>query len=122
MDNDNTVIFKGNKDGLTIILDENVDFVQIKDILTMKLSEGKKFFSKANVSLKFKGRILTDEELDELIEIIKNESDLIITFIKTEPMIQFLENEPRIRNKISDNSLVTVYHKGSIRSGQSLKY
>ena len=47
------VLIKGNRYGLTIILDEIQDFLVIKEALYNKLNDSKKFFGKGKVTITF---------------------------------------------------------------------
>ena len=66
MYNENYVIFKGTKDGVTVIFDPEVSFETLCTQLEKKVAEAGKFFDNVKTSLAFKGRIFTEEEEDTL--------------------------------------------------------
>ena len=68
------VTFKLTKNGLVIVLDDNLDFNTIKRLLKKKLEESKDFFQGAILKTTIKGRDLEDYELEELREIISSET------------------------------------------------
>ena len=74
------VTLKGQKDGIAIILDSEADFKEIKESLKKKVSQGKQFFNGADTLVTFKGRTLDDLSEKILIDIIKEETKLDITF------------------------------------------
>jgi len=78
----NTVIIKGNKYGITIVLDKEVAFTQLKTDLITKLDHAEEFFdSDKQLAVAFEGRILSNEEMDELLYIIQNHSKLNIQYV-----------------------------------------
>lgn len=132
------VLIKGNKYGLTIFIDEQVDFTLIKEALYNKLNDSRKFFGNSKVTLSFEGRNLSDEEQKELINVIQNASDLdIICVIDdsnlriknpkyaiaqiSEPKV-LLNKKDNIVNKTSQNipENAAIFHKGTLRSGQEI--
>ena len=124
--NKNSVIFKGIPDGIIIILDENIPFYDLKEIFSKKLIQAKDFFEDANISITFKGRILSENEEIELLQIISNETGIKISFLNNNQ--KKLENEkediieqPKIYSLIANNNQ-TYYHKGSLRSGQRIDF
>ena len=62
MYNENYVIFKGTKDGVTVIFDPEVSFETLCTQLEKKVAEAGKFFDNVKTSLAFKGRVFTEEE------------------------------------------------------------
>lgn len=74
---ENAVIFKGTKEGLYIILKEEMDLDTIKSNLEKKIKPSKRFFEGANI-INFKGKKLTQEEFDELKEVIEKEYGMTV--------------------------------------------
>ncbi|MHB1391943.1 MAG: septum site-determining protein MinC [Clostridia bacterium] len=74
---ENAVIFKGTKEGLYIILKEDMDLDTIKSNLDKKIKPSKRFFEGAKI-MNFKGKKLTQEEYDELKEVIEQEYGMTI--------------------------------------------
>lgn len=134
MISENYVVFKGKKNGIVILLDENIPFLQLKDIFKGKVLDAKNFFGVGKTSISFKGRVLSEKEETELLNIIKTESDLNISFVDEELVIMpaatnviNFEELPKEKNVLPNDVFtstdnVTHYHKGSLRSGQSIRY
>lgn len=76
----NSVIFKGRRDGITILLDGETDYDEIRRVLTEKLVDAAKFFGDSSTSISFKGRNLTEEQETELLTIIATKTRLEIKF------------------------------------------
>ncbi len=74
---ENAVIFKGTKEGLYIILKEEMDLDTIKSNLDKKIKPSKRFFEGARI-VNFKGKKLTQEEYDELKEVIEQEYGMTV--------------------------------------------
>lgn len=117
------ILIKGNKYGLTIILDEDAAFDLLKKTLQKKISDAKKFFKNAKVAISFKGRELSDKEQKELIHIITTYSDMEVICI----MDDNADNNKQIDEEVSKQDLMDVndkmaiFHRGTLRSGQQLK-
>jgi septum site-determining protein MinC len=74
---ENAVIFKGTKEGLYLILKEEMDLDTIKSNLDKKIKPSKRFFEGAKI-MNFKGKKLTQEEYDELKEVIEQEYGMTV--------------------------------------------
>ena len=134
MVNDNIVIFKGKKDGLAIILDENSEFGELAEALRMKVTNAGKFFGGAKMNMVFEGRTLSETEENELLDIIIKEAKLNVSYVKeAEPKPQKRYPNNKHGRRMEDNALpvpsifdpsehmVTIY-KGALRSGKSIRY
>ena len=83
----NSVIIKGNKYGIVVVLDEHTEFDVMKKELGEKFQSASKFFDKANMAISFEGRKLSPDEERELLSIISQNSDLnIVCVIDTDEM------------------------------------
>ena len=78
----NSVIIKGNKYGITVILDPEIPFENLKEAVAEKFRESTKFFGNARMAASFEGRKLTKEEemeiLNVILKIVKVEMELIL--------------------------------------------
>lgn len=70
MYNENYVIFKGTKDGVTVIFDPEVSFETLCTQLEKKVAEAGKFFDNVKTSPCLQGRVFTEEEEETLLKII----------------------------------------------------
>ena len=81
----NTVIIKGNRYGLSIVLDDKAEFSQLIKDLIARLENAESFFdSKKQLAVTFEGRVLTNEELDEILTVIEENSKLNIQYVMEE--------------------------------------
>ncbi|GMQ56126.1 septum site-determining protein MinC [Vallitalea sediminicola] len=122
------ILIKGNKYGLTIILDENVTFKDLKQTLQHKIVDAKKFFKNAKVAITFTGRDLSDKEQRELVNIITTFSDMEVTCIMDES--DSCKSAESNNDEVDKNDIfqlgnpsgdpMAVFHKGTLRSGQQL--
>lgn len=118
---DNCVIFKGTKEGIQILLDEKIDYITLKKQLEVKIIDAQKFFKGAQMSIRFTGRILTEEQKMELLQIIRQKSGLQITFIHDEEEMQQIESEQQSALQC-ETTLTAKFYKGTVRSGQCIKH
>ncbi|MDA3845793.1 MAG: septum site-determining protein MinC [Vallitaleaceae bacterium] len=143
-----TVVIKGNKHGLTIILNETETFEEIKLVLGEKLSASKKFFGKAALTIAITGRTLSTVEETEIIDVIQTHSDLTITCLVDEnPTINSdrsdseesipvkLDGNPNdvliskrdilvkeLKKEVKFKENHAVFRQGTLRSGQELQF
>lgn len=116
----NHVIFKGTKDGITVIFDPEVPFPILCGQLERKVVEAGRFFDHVKTAMAFKGREFTTEEEEELLQIIRKHATMDITFVKTENS-EIKELSDLLAKEISPNNL-TKFHKGSLRNGQKIEF
>ncbi|TCK98090.1 septum site-determining protein MinC [Natranaerovirga hydrolytica] len=118
----NNVLIKGNKYGLTIILDKHVDFEIVKDQLKDKIVEASKFFEKAKLAITFENRELTNDEQRELIEVITNHSSINVICVMDNSEKEELHFKKKLDEKLQELSFNTgQFYKGTLRSGQLLE-
>ncbi len=116
MNQENYVIFKGTKDGVTVLFDADAPFEELCQQLEKKVEEAGKFFDNVKTSLAFKGRSFTDEEEETLFQIITEHTSMQITFLKTENN-ELKQLSDLLEKEMSPHNL-TKFHKGSLRNGQ----
>ncbi|MDD6102964.1 MAG: septum site-determining protein MinC [Clostridiales bacterium] len=75
---DKSIIIKSNKHGLSLFIDEKLDFEEVCEKLRNKLRETRKFFGNASMALTIEGKVLSGREINNLLDIIDEESDLEI--------------------------------------------
>ncbi|MCL2235231.1 MAG: hypothetical protein FWB98_02185 [Defluviitaleaceae bacterium] len=123
MKKNNSVIFKGGKSGIIVLLDERASFKDITTALREKTRSASGFFSGAQTSLVFKGKQLTEDEIVTLLEIIDEETNLSFTFVEdlTGPAVTEIAPpplpDPSFEPKPADD---TYFHKHSLRNGQAI--
>ena len=106
------VTFKLTKNGLVIVLDDNLDFLTIKRLLKKKLEESKEFFQGAMLKTTIKGRELEKYELEELRKLISSETGFSEI---EEDIVTFDWSKNTIEGK-------TKFYRGTMRSGNQINY
>lgn len=120
MNTENYVIFKGTKDGVTILFQEDTPFDILCEQLEKKVQEAGKFFDNVKTSIALKGRTFSEEEERVLIDIIIAHTTMDITFVKTEN--QELMQLSSLLSKEMQSFNLTKFHKGSLRNGQRIDF
>ena len=121
---DNTVTIKGGKKGITVVLDKECSFLELKKKLEEKFEASAKFFNDANLALTFEGRNLSSREENELIEVINKVSDLNIlcvinnnqTTVMQDKIDEILESQ--LTQRLNSIDKPCHFYKGTLRSGQ----
>ena len=120
MTNQNYVIFKGTKDGITVIFDAEAPFDILCEQLEKKVVEAGKFFDHVKTAMAFKGREFTEEEEETLLQIIAKHATMDITFVKTDN--NELKELSELMAKEMSPSNLTKFHRGSLRNGQKIEF
>ncbi len=114
----NSVIVKGNKYGIVVILDDTLDFEQLKKDLAVKFSESSKFFGDAKMAISFEGRKLSIDEQKEVLDIIAENSSLHIVCVMDNDKEQEEKCKKSLEDKLLELSNRTgQFYKGTLRSG-----
>ncbi len=118
----NSVMIKGNKHGIVVVLDAKIGFDDLKQEIAQKFKESAKFLGNAQMAISFEGRKLTDEEQREILNTISENSDLHVVCI-----VDFDEEKDKVFKKALDDKLMELsnttgqFYKGNLRSGQILE-
>lgn len=118
----NPVIIKGNKYGIVVVLDDKLDFNDLKKEIRDKFRESSKFFDKAQMAISFEGREITNEQQREILNIIAEETKLHVVCV-----VDNDEKTEEIFKKTLDEKLMELsnttgqFYKGNLRSGQVLE-
>lgn len=139
---DSSVVIKGSKNGISVVLDGTMEFDALKNQIKEKFSSASKFFGGADMAISFEGRELTSDEENEILDIISEVSDLHIVCVMehddkkdaeferaVRSVMQEKNPEPadledhaeyvNVNDSVDDNSLAaTAFCKGTLRSGQ----
>jgi len=120
----NSVVIKGNKYGINLVLNPDVPFEELKLLIAEKFKESSKFFENATMAISFEGRELSIGEQTEILDLIEENTEMrIVCIIDNNP-----ETEDRYRKaldskvKVMETSTNTgQFYKGILRSGASLE-
>lgn len=117
-----SVVIKRNKFGITVILDPNLTYDEVKKEVEDKFRQSARFFKDAEVAVSFQGKKLDQVQENELVQIISDHSELKVICIVDEDK----EREAIFKKAIEEqNSVEDVqggqFYKGTLRSGQLLE-
>lgn len=106
------------KDELIITLNEKCEYKEIQKALKKKIPELKKLYKEDRTPIFVTGKVLKNKEIEEIKNIIKSEINVEIEF--DSPKVLGLYGIKKAYNQDIGAS-TTIYHKGSIRSGQKIE-
>lgn len=118
----NSVMIKGNKHGIVVVLDPKLDYTQLKGDIEQKFKDSAKFLGNAQMAISFEGRKLTNEEQLEILDIIAQSSELRVVCV-----VDFDEEKDKVFQRALDERLMELsnttgqFYKGNLRSGQVLE-
>lgn len=124
------VVIKGNKHGIIVVLDAEAEFKDLKVQIEEKFKASAKFFGSADMALGFEGRVLSDEQQREVLDIIANVSQLNIICIIDHDEAQDAVFKAAIDQTVSVGAVAAPaqtgtndgqFYKGCLRSGQVLE-
>ncbi len=134
----NKVTIKSNKYGINLILDEQVPFPELLQIIAEKFKESGSFFKDALMSVSFEGRTLTAKEEQAIADaIMANSAIRIASIIDSNKDLEELMKE-RVESyqeqqaaavyvpapEMADTNIaqpIAGFYKGNLRSGQTLE-
>lgn len=130
----NPVMIKGNKYGITLVLEKELEFDTLLELISEKFIESNKFFdAKQQVAISFEGRNLSNEEQSDILTKISENTKLNISYIiddNTATKVKFKEAIDQLEAQETvpepaEQSEPSVpddgqFYKGTLRSGQSL--
>ncbi len=118
----NSVIIKGNKYGITVILDKDLPFEELKEAVAAKFRESTKFFGDAQMAASFEGRKLSEKEEREILDVIAENSDFrIICVLDTDQEKEEMFKKSLNARLCELSSQSGQFYKGTLRSGQVLE-
>ena len=125
---ENAVVFKGTKEGLYILIKEDMDLDKIKDNLKDKIKPSKRFFEGAKI-VNFKGKKLTREEFDELKDLVENDYGMSVLGDYTQDTDLLSDKEEAKENtayeKLPYDNVIqdkVLMVRATVRSGQFIEY
>lgn len=121
------IVVKSYPNGINLILDKEVPFPQILEATKSKFANAEKFFKGARLSLTFEGRDLTEEEKQQILDTITQNSTIDIVCILEHDDIKEQAMKELIDQKEQDVLIETsnddgAFYKGTIRSGQEVSF
>lgn len=107
------------KEEITLKINTQSTYEEIEECLKEKIPELKKLYQDEKTPIYVTGKILKNEEIDKINEIIQKDIDVQIEF--DSPKVLGLYG---IKKAFSEEikSSETIFHKGALRSGMKLEY
>ena len=104
--NQQTVVIKSNKYGITLFLDKELPFKELLTEVGEKFKASSKFFHNAQMALAFEGRTLSKEEQIEIIRVIQENSTLEILCIIEKDILteSYMKQVVEERQQVRDSS------------------
>ena len=115
----NCITIQTKKDSVTIKISEEATQEEILKDLKKKLPELKKLYKDDTTPILITGKIIKNDEMDEIKEVIQGTLQVEIEF--DSPRILGLHGIKKTFNKDIATS-ETQFHRGSLRSGQKIEY
>lgn len=118
-----SVKIRGGKYGINLKLDSNASFEDIKKDTASEFKDAGRFLGEEKLAIIFEGKDLTEEQQNELVDIIHQNCNVHIVCI--------IDNSPEQEKKFKKNAQETLtdfnasigqFYKGHLRSGQVLEF
>lgn len=118
----NSVVIKGNKHGIVVVLDAGMEFSELKEHIAAKFKDSAKFLGNAKMAISFEGKKLTDEQQREVLDIISENSDLhVVCIVENDPEKDAVFEKSLNDHLIELSNTTGQFYKGNLRSGQVLE-
>ena len=116
---ENLIKFDIKDDEIVIKISEEATYDEIIEELNKNIKELKELYKTGKKSIYVTGKILTNEEIKEIEEIITNEIELPIEFSRTNTLgLHVIKKAFAKQINISE----TKFHKGSLRAGKKIEF
>ena len=117
-----SVMIKGTKNGLILYLNESEEFSVLKEKVEKKFRDSAKFLGEAKTALSFEGKKITEEQKEELLQCIRDNTSLDIVCILDNSEEANAPFEQAIGRKLMEMTASNArIYKGNLRSGQSIE-
>ncbi len=116
------VVLKSNPHGINLILDPDMPFTELKKEILKKFEESDRFFKNAKIGLSFEGRVLSQEQEYEILDLIeKNTSIQVVCIIENDERIDAYYAEKIKSFEDAQAGRTGEFYKGTLRSGQVIE-
>lgn len=115
----NCVYINLKKDKIVVKLMENATQTEIIECMKEKMSDLKKLYKDEKTPIYIVGKVLKNKEMEEIQKIMNHTIDVKVEF--ETPRILGLHGIKKSFSKEIGSS-ETMFHKGSLRSGQKIEY
>ena len=117
-----SVMIKGTKNGLILYLNESEEFSVLKEKVEKKFRDSAKFLGEAKTALSFEGKKISEEQKEELLQCIRDNTSLDIVCILDNSEEANAPFEQAVGRKLMEMTASNArIYKGNLRSGQSIE-
>jgi len=117
------IVIKGNKSGIRIVLDSEIEFEELIEEIKKKFSSSADFLGNAQVAVSFEGRELTEEEEAIILQCIAEHSKLdVVCVLDNDKQREEYFNKSLNERLMQLNSNTGQFFKGNLRSGQVMEF
>lgn len=100
----NSVVIKANNSGIIVVLDPLLAFEELKEKVALKFKESAAWFGSSQIVLAFRGREITNEQQQQLLDVINENSELQVMCLLDEET-QSAQVFEDVKKKIMDDIL-----------------
>ena len=116
------VVIKGNKAGMTVYLEKDLDFDEVLQAIAKKFKATAKFWGAAQMTLTLEGRDLTPEEEYRVVQTITENSDIEVLCLLDTDGNRTRKCEQALNERLMElSSLTGQFYKGNLRDGDELE-
>ena len=117
-----SVVIKGCKSGMTVILNPDTPFEQLLEDVGKMFKESEKFWGSAQMTLTLEGRDLTPEEEYRIVQTITENSDIEVLCLLDTDGNRTKKCEKALNERLMElSSLTGQFYKGNLRDGDELE-
>ncbi|TCL70956.1 septum site-determining protein MinC [Hydrogenispora ethanolica] len=115
-----SVVFKGYKSGLTLIIPEQGPFDHYLTELKARLEQSKEFFRGVKISVKIGKRQLSEADQEALKELLQEFGLIFFRIVDETVLVATVNNKRSVKE--NDEFIGTITVKRTIRSGQRVEF
>jgi len=130
---ESSITFKATANGLILIMKEEEDFETVFEQISKKLSAAGKFFKGASLDVKYRGKVLSEEEERLILELMEKKTGAKVKSLQldtTEPEqveaehTNSMSSTYKVKNFFFKgiNEGITKFYRGTVRSGQLISF
>lgn len=117
-----TVVIKGNKAGMSVILDPEIPFEQLLEDVARKFKESAKFWGSVQMTLTLEGRKLSPEEELQIVDMITVNSQVEVLCLLDTDAERIERCEKALNEKLMEMAACTgQFYRGNLMHGESLE-
>ena len=118
-----SVKIRGSKFGISVKLDSGASYEDIKQDIASEFKDAEKILGDEKLAIRFEGKYLTEQQQEELIDIIHQNCNVHIVCILDQNSEQEKQFQKSVEEKMMEFDASTgQFYKGHLRSGQVLEF